>query len=110
MAKNFVHKDGDQIEVVAPGGGVTSGGVVVIGDLIGVALISAAAGELFTMKLNGVFNAVKDTGDSFAVGDLVDWDGAKAVAAAAGNKLGIVVEAVGTGVVLVKVKLNATVA
>lgn len=110
MAKNFIYDSGDQIDVVAPGGGVVSGEVVVIGDLIGVALITAVAGVIFAMKLNGVYNAVKDTGLVLAVGDLVDWDGAKVVAATGGDKLGIVTKAALNGELVAEVKLNATVA
>jgi len=63
---------GDTITVPAPGS-VTSGDLVVIGGLFGVAVTSAGTGELVALETEGVFSLPKVTG-VIAVGDPVYWD------------------------------------
>lgn len=53
MAKNYV-EDGNVLTLIAPAGGVQSGVPAVIGDLVVVPLVDAAAGEPFAGKTGGV--------------------------------------------------------
>lgn len=61
MAKNYI-QDGNALTLTAPAGGVVSGGLYAIGTLVVVALATAAAGESFTAKPNGVWNVPADAG------------------------------------------------
>lgn len=54
MAKNY-HQDGEVLDLIAPAGGVVSGQPVQIGTINAVALVDAAAGEIFAGKVTGVF-------------------------------------------------------
>lgn len=54
MAKNF-HQDGDVLDLIAPAGGVVSGGAYRIGTINCVALVTAAEGEVFAAKTTGVW-------------------------------------------------------
>ena len=54
MATNY-YQDGDVLDLTAPAGGVVSGEAVQIGDINAVALVDAAAGEIFAAKVTGVF-------------------------------------------------------
>lgn len=58
----------------APTGGVVGGVPVVIGDLFGVPVATAAEGELFTLAIEGVFTLAKTTGVAFDEGDSVYFD------------------------------------
>ena len=51
--KNYVQK-GDALTFTAPSGGVSSGDVVKIGALIGVAVLNGAEGEKFQDTMNKV--------------------------------------------------------
>lgn len=88
MASNFI-QDGKSIRVAAPVGGVVSGGVVKVGSLIGVAAVTAAAGEHFTLHLEGCFRLPKVTADVVATGAALYWDDAagKLTTTASGNTL-----------------------
>lgn len=55
MAKNYV-QDGDSLTLVAPAGGVVSGGAYAIGQLAVVALDTAVEGAPFVGRASGVFN------------------------------------------------------
>lgn len=54
MAKNYV-EDGKVLTMTAPAGGVTSGGLVLIGTLALVSLVDAAEGEQFAGHTGGVW-------------------------------------------------------
>lgn len=55
MAKNYV-EDGESPTLIAPAGGVVSGGAYVIGTLACVALVDADAGQPFAARVVGVFS------------------------------------------------------
>lgn len=55
MAKNYV-QDGDSLTLVAPAGGVVSGGAYAVGTLAVVSIDNAAAGTPFVGRAAGVFN------------------------------------------------------
>ena len=75
MAINRKQADGHCVMVPAPTGGVTSGDVVRIGSMIGVAAETTVAGDEFTLFLEGVFVLPKTaSGEAFAAGDRTYWD------------------------------------
>ena len=65
--KNFV-APGNTITVTAPAGGVTSGNVVIVGDIIGVAATTQAAGADVEISVEGVFDLAKVTADALVAG------------------------------------------
>ncbi|GAA3704305.1 hypothetical protein GCM10022421_08910 [Oceanisphaera sediminis] len=79
MAKNYV-QDGGTIVLIAPAGGVVSGGVVVINDLVVVSLADAAAGDPFSACTDGVWSVPCTAG--LKTGVAVGWLTDKLVAAA----------------------------
>ncbi len=58
MATNKVN-DGKAVPLIAPAGGVVSGTAYKIGDLFGVATVSAAAGAEFALDTSGVYSLPK---------------------------------------------------
>ena len=72
MAKTFVQQ-GDTIDAVAGVGGVKSGDVVVVGNLIGVAQTDALEGASYALSLTGVWLLPKAAG-AILVGAAVWWD------------------------------------
>lgn len=54
MAKNYI-EPGDQIDAIAPTGGVVSGNIYKFSGIVGVALSSAEEGEPFALKIRGAF-------------------------------------------------------
>lgn len=97
--KNFI-QPGDVVTLIAPAGGVVSGGVYLIGGLLVVAATSAAQGAEFEGKTTGVFDVTKAASQAWTIGATVYWDdAAKAfTTTASGNKLaGSAIKAVGNG-------------
>lgn len=90
--KNFV-QPGDTLTLTAPSGGVVSGTPLLLGALFGVPVITAAAGETFTLAREGVYSglpkATHATDQAWAVGDLLYWDDSakKLTKTASGNTL-----------------------
>jgi predicted RecA/RadA family phage recombinase len=71
--KNFIEA-GDTLTVPAPSGGVASGGVVIIGSLIGIAGSTATAGVNVAVKTRGVFELPKVSAQAWTVGAPIYWD------------------------------------
>lgn len=74
--KNFV-SSGATLDFTAPGGGVTSGVPVKIGEAIVIPVVSAAAGETFAGAVEGVFDvpaATHATDQAWTEGMVVYWD------------------------------------
>lgn len=67
-------KPGHTLTFTAPAGGVVSGNAYLIGTLLVVAAIDAAAGEEFEGDRDGVFDLPKTAGEAWAEGALVYWD------------------------------------
>ncbi|MCP4200653.1 MAG: DUF2190 family protein [bacterium] len=91
---------GDVLELTAPAGGVVSGGIYKIGQMIVVAAFDAAAGVAFSAQLVGVFSITKVGSQAWTVGALVYWDDGNTyfTTTASGNQLaGAAVAAVGSG-------------
>lgn len=72
MAKAVRRDDGANIDYT-PGSAVTAGDVIVLGDLVAVAEVDIAAGELGALALNGTFRVAKITG-AITVGAKVYWN------------------------------------
>ena len=99
---------GEGVEFLAASD-ISRGDVVVQGDLVGIATADVSTGELGTVTLDGVFDFVKDSAVTVSAGAKVYWDSVNslAVTTATGNKLiGKAIEAVGTGVTSVRVRLS----
>jgi predicted RecA/RadA family phage recombinase len=106
--KNYI-QPGDAIDVAAPVGGVVSGRGVMIGSLFGISSVTAAAAEMVSIDVEGVFSVAKLSTDVMAVGAKVNWnDTTKQLQNAAGDLAAVatVVEAAGNPSSVVKVKLT----
>jgi predicted RecA/RadA family phage recombinase len=93
--RNFV-QPGETLEVTAPTGGVSSGDVVVIGALVGVAAADAAEGAPVNVQTCGVFDVPKTSAQAWAVGDRIYWNASTSKAEnlpAAGLFMGLAVAA-----------------
>jgi predicted RecA/RadA family phage recombinase len=75
MAKNFV-QPGDIITLTAPTGGVVSGGVYRINQLVVVAMQTAAQTLPFEAARTGIFQVTKVGSQAWAIGQQVFWDNA----------------------------------
>jgi predicted RecA/RadA family phage recombinase len=110
--RNFV-QEGDVLTLTAPAGGVVSGLLYVIGNLPVVATVTAAAGELFTGKVEGVFDLPKVGSQAWTVGARINWNTATQQATTATTPgffpIGVAVAAVGSGAgeTTGRVRLNA---
>ena len=105
--KNFVHI-GDNVTIPAPAT-VTSGELVIVGSLFGVASTDALSGALVTLSTTGVFEMAKVGTDDMSIGDVVYYDESSdlVTTTAGGNtKIGVAVEDAGNGVGTVRVRLN----
>lgn len=72
MATNFI-QEGDHINVT-PVAAVASGGGVVIGSMLGVALGDIAASAPGVAAVDGVWELPKLAADAYAQGDRLYWD------------------------------------
>ncbi len=70
--KNFV-QPGDIVAVPAPAD-VSSGDLVMVGKLFGVACTDAASGAAVEIKTSGVFTLPKTSAQAWTVGAAVYWD------------------------------------
>lgn len=110
MAKNFVH-DGRRIPCAAPAGGVVSGRVYAIGQIFGVALTTAAAGETFVLAVGGVWRFARATGTANPAGTVMYWDSTnnRVTATATNNlKIGVVEIDAASGDTDMTVRLNTS--
>jgi predicted RecA/RadA family phage recombinase len=73
MASNFT-QPGIIVTLTAPTGGVVSGGVYQIGQLLVVAMADAAETLPFEGRTTGVFTVTKIGSQAWSEGDLVYWD------------------------------------
>lgn len=68
-------KDGDIMELAVPSGGVTSGGVYLIGGFLGIAQATdATAGNRGNFAVRGVHKLAKTTGETWTEGQPLYWD------------------------------------
>jgi predicted RecA/RadA family phage recombinase len=93
-------QEGDILTLVAPSGGVVSGGVYKIGSFIVVAAAAVAQTLPFEGKRRGVFRVTKVGSQAWTQGVPVYWDNGNTrfTTTSGGNTLaGAAVEAVGAG-------------
>jgi predicted RecA/RadA family phage recombinase len=81
--KNFI-RDGNVIPVIAGTGGVSSGDVVVAGNLIGIAAYDAIEGAEVEIALTGVYSLPKD-GSTIDYGAPLHWVAASGHVSATGG-------------------------
>ena len=108
---NFI-QPGNTLTVTAPAA-VTSGQLVVVGSIVGVASTTQASGEDVELDTAGVFTLPKVTTDVIAAGDKLYWDSAAAKltkTAGTGSKqfVGVATKAAGNGVTTVECRLMMT--
>ena len=107
--KNFI-QPGETLTLTAPST-VTSGQLVVVGSIVGVANFDAASGDDVEVDIEGVFELPKVSGDSIVVGDKLYWNGtALTKTAGTGSKplVGYAVAAAGIGSLLIRCNLRPT--
>lgn len=107
--KNFI-QNGDYIDVPGPSGGVSSGDLVKIGQLIGVAVVDADEGEMFSMAMTGVFELPKDGDAEFEIGDYVYFDGTECTDDDEDDLVGVAVMDAAEAAPVVRVRLLVGVA
>jgi predicted RecA/RadA family phage recombinase len=99
MATNYV-QPGKVLTFTAPEGGVVSGSPYQIGQLVVIALVTAAAGDQFAAAVTGVWSVTKPGSQPWSEGALVYFDAGDSTftTVAAGNlRCGAAAEAVGSG-------------
>tara|TARA_R110002049_G_scaffold173699_1_gene340591 strand:+ start:1264 stop:1638 length:375 start_codon:yes stop_codon:yes gene_type:complete len=72
MASNFI-QDGNVIDYTA-GADITSGSVVKLGNILGVALTDIANGATGSVAIRGVFRVPKVSGAVITQGESLTWD------------------------------------
>lgn len=105
--KNFI-ESGDTLTIPAPAA-VSSGGVVVAGQLIGVAVSDAASGADVAVQTRGVFDLPKEAALAINLGAAVYWDatpGVVTTTAADNTPLGIATAAALASTATVRVRIG----
>lgn len=110
MAKNYI-QPGDVLTFTAPGGGVVSGTLYIIGGIPVIAMQTVAATLPFEGKVDGVWELPKVGSQAWTAGDKVYWDAGNARAtktATDGPLIGVAAKDVanGAGDILGNVRLN----
>jgi len=108
--KNYIAK-GEVLTVTAPAGGIESGAPVVVGPLVGIAIISAAEGLKASVALEGVYE-VEKANVAATQGAKLYWDATaeKFTTVAAGNTFaGYAYEAAIQADTTVEIKLDCCV-
>jgi len=67
------------------GGDIAAGGVVIVGILVGVALVDIADGETGSVAIEGVFELAKTAGTAWTEGLALDWDASASAFEVAGT-------------------------
>ncbi|AMY70911.1 DUF2190 family protein [Frigidibacter mobilis] len=105
--KNYI-QPGTNLTFSAPAA-VASGGVVIAGEIKGIAAGDAAIGEDVDVVTVGVFGLPKVAADAFAVGAVVYWDSTAGLAtstATDNTKLGVAVAVAAASTATVEVRLS----
>lgn len=107
MATNF-HSEGVTLSIPAPAT-LSSGDVVVAGNLIGIAATDAASGDLVAVTVEGVFTLPVASALDVSLGDPLYWDAADGELNDDDQNnplVGYAVAAAGVGVTTVPTKLT----
>lgn len=102
MKAKYVQR-GDSIDFT-PSVDMEAGEIVRLGNLIGITKIPIAAGTLGSVSVTGVFDVVKPSGITFAVGESVFW--ANGTASKTGSFLGMAIAHAGGAADSVRILLN----
>lgn len=108
--KNFI-QPGEIITATAPSGGILSGAGLLAGSLFGIAATTQAEGAPVELATTGVFDLPKVSTDTFAFGARVYWDAAAGECTSDDEDnplIGIAVVAAGSGVGILRVRLNGS--
>jgi predicted RecA/RadA family phage recombinase len=73
MATNYVYA-GETLDHTNAGSAISSGDVVVVGNIIGVALVDIATSGTGTLAIEGVFDLPKVDGAVITIGQKLLWD------------------------------------
>ena len=73
MATN-IRKEGDVVTLIAPTGGVVTGQIVVVGDIVGVALTTEDAGDAVECKRRCEISYAKTSADAWTQGAKLYYD------------------------------------
>src|SRR5262249_38470112 len=84
VMKNFV-APGKRVRVGAPAGGVTSGAVVIVGAIVGVASTTQSAGAEVELGVEGIYDLSKVAADALAAGAVAKIVTASGLVGAAGT-------------------------
>ncbi|SFJ73920.1 DUF2190 family protein [Celeribacter neptunius] len=106
MATNFI-QPGDTLTIPAPFD-VLSGGIVIAGNIVGIAQGDALAGADLDVKTSGVWTLSKVGADDIELGAPLYWDDSAelvTITATDNTRLGTAAEAAGASVGSVAVKL-----
>ena len=107
MATNYI-QPGRILTIPAPEA-VASGGVVIAGEIVGIAQGDALAAAPVDVEVEGVWELPKVAADAFELGAAVYWDEAVELATATATdntRLGVAVEAAAVDGATVKVRLS----
>lgn len=107
--KNYI-QPGDTITVTAPAA-VTSGALVVVGSIVGVAAFNAASGADVEIQTEGVFDLPKVLTDDVAAGNLLYYASetsnlTKTPGSGSKPLVGVALKAAGNGVATARCKLG----
>lgn len=106
--KNYI-QSGHIVRVTTPAGGIASGDALIVGSIFGIAAYSAAESDPVELATMGIYQLPKASAAVLAVGTRVAWDNtAKEVNTPAAGRfpIGVAVEAAGSGVTTVAVRLD----
>lgn len=105
--KNFI-QPGTMVTVPAPAA-VTSGGVVIVGSLIGIAAYDAEMSADVEICTEGVFELPKVSTEAWTVGAVIYWDadpGEATTVATDNTRIGVAVAAAANPSVVGRVRLD----
>lgn len=106
--KNYL-QNSHFVRVTTPGGGIASGDALIVGNIFGIAAYSSAEGDPVGLSTTGVFKLSKASAAVLTVGSRVAWDNTanEVITPATGRfPIGVAVEAAGSGVTSVAVRLD----
>lgn len=109
MATNYVQR-GENLTITGPA--ATNGQPIFAGDIIGIALHSASAGQPVDLATTGVWELPKVAADDVALGAAIYWDAAASLAtiddaSGANAQVGVAVAAAIVNAANVKLRLKA---
>lgn len=106
--KNYI-QPGNVIQIASLAAAMTKGVGFKVGSLFGIAVDTAAIGEVGELAVEGVFEVAKLAADNMTLGLKVNWDDTNKwvkLATSDLDNVGTVVEAAGAASTKVKIKLT----